>query len=124
MATLEALNGNPASVDEALKSSKRKKWKQAMELEIEAHMINGTWRLVERPRDGSNILSSTWVFRVKRDEKGKVGRYKAQLAVCGCKQKYGVDYLETYSPVVRIDTVRLLLILAILLDLDSYHVDL
>ncbi|OWY92826.1 polyprotein, partial [Phytophthora megakarya] len=104
--SLDALTGNPASVEEALASPQGAKWKTAMKLESEVHTINGT------PKHASNILTSTWVLRVKRDEN-----------VRGYKQKHGVDYLDTYSPAVRIETVRLSLFLAHLLGLECYHVD-
>jgi hypothetical protein len=126
MASLEALEsfaGTPASVEEALASPQREKWISAMELEMEAHRVNGTWRLVDRPKGACNILKTTWVLRAKLNEKGLVDRLKARLAVKGCGQKYGVDYLDTYSPVVRIETVRMLLILAFLLEYECYHVD-
>ncbi|KAG3136761.1 hypothetical protein PI124_g15216 [Phytophthora idaei] len=121
MDSLDALSGRPGNAAIALASPQLEKWWTAMKLEIEAHTINGTWGLVDRPNYPCNILTFVWVLQLY--EKGRVDRYKARLAVGGCRQKYGADYLETNSPVVGIESVRLLLILAHLLKLDCYHVD-
>lgn len=75
--TLDNLTGNLASVEEAMSSQHREKWMQAMKLEMEAHKVNGTWRLVDRPSQPSNILKTTWVLRAKLNEKGKVDQFNA-----------------------------------------------
>lgn len=79
-------------------------WKAAIEEEMQAHDVNQTWETVNRDQaKGKKILTNTWVFRIKDD-----GRYKARLVVRGCEQKEGVDYAETYSPVVSNNTIRLI----------------
>ncbi|OWZ03552.1 polyprotein [Phytophthora megakarya] len=118
---------NPTSVKEALASEHAAEWKRAMNAEYESLLENNTWELVQRPKSTKsktvNILTSLWVLVVKRNEKGDIDRHKARLAIKGYKQKYGLDYLETYSPVVRIESVRLILLLALLLGLECRHVD-
>jgi len=97
------------SVEEALKSSK---WKGAMQDEYEALQRNGTWNLVP-PSQGKNIIDCKWVFKIKKRADGKIDRYKARLVAKGFKQRYGIDYEDTFSPVVKIATVRLVLSLAV-----------
>ena len=75
----------------------------------ELHSIdeNGVWELSPAPPN-RQVLGSRWVLIVKRDAQGNVERYKARLVVQGFGQQFGFDYDETYSPVIRIDNVRLL----------------
>jgi len=99
----------PNSVEEALKSSK---WKGAMQDEYEALQRNGTWNLVP-PSQGKNIIDCKWVFKIKKRADGQIDRYKARLVAKGFKQRYGINYEDTFSPVVKIATVRLVLSLAV-----------
>jgi histone deacetylase 1/2 len=87
-------------------------WRAAMDLEIKALRDNGTWQLVS-PRSGLNVIDSKWVFKVKRHADGSIERYKARLVAKGFKQRYGLDYEDTFSPVVKPTTIRLLLSLAV-----------
>lgn len=83
--------------------------------EIKAHADNGTWTLVNRPQD-IPVVSCKWVYKIKRDNNGKIDKYKARLVARGFTQEYGVNYFETYAPVVRNSSIRLLLALATELD--------
>ncbi|KAE9028242.1 hypothetical protein PF010_g4319 [Phytophthora fragariae] len=62
-------------------------------------MRNNTWELVERPKD-KKVLSGKWVLVQKRDARDNVVRQRARITIKGCQQRYGVDYWETYAPVV------------------------
>jgi hypothetical protein len=87
-------------------------WRAAMDLEIQALRHNGTWTLVPS-RPGINLIDSKWVFKVKKHADGSIERYKACLAAKGFKQRYGLDYADTFSPIVKHATIRLLLSLAV-----------
>ncbi|CAL2235003.1 unnamed protein product [Prunus armeniaca] len=84
---------------------------QAMREEIEALHTQGTWDLVHMPVD-KNIVGSRWVYRVKKNSDGSVARHKARLVAQGFSQSPGLDFSETFSPVVRHTTVRLVLSIA------------
>ena len=82
-----------------------------MQDEYNALKAQGTWKLVPPPPDRS-IIGSKWVYKIKKNPDGNVSRYKARLVAQGFSQEQGLDYSETFSPVVRHTTVRLILSLA------------
>lgn len=101
-------------------------WKKAMKEEYMALKKNNTWHLVH-PQTCKNIINCKWVFRIKRKSNGTVDRYKERLVAKGFKQRYGIDYEDTFSPVVKIATVRLVLSIAVsrgwsLRQLDVHNV--
>jgi histone deacetylase 1/2 len=87
-------------------------WRQAMADEFQALIRNNTWHLVP-PRDDLNIIDCKWVFKLKKKFDGTIDCHKAHLVAKGFKQKYGLDYDETFSLVVKPTTIRLLLSLAV-----------
>jgi histone deacetylase 1/2 len=93
-----------------------------MDAEVQALHDNATWILVPRP-PGQNIISSKWVYKLKHKADGSIDKYKARLVARGFTQQYGIDYLDTFSPVVKPATVRLVLSLAVSRDWHLRQVD-
>jgi hypothetical protein len=93
-----------------------------MQDELNSLKENNAWVLVNRPVD-RKIIRCNWVFKVKRDEEGSVAHYKARFVAKGFTQQYGIDYCETFSPVIRHSSIRFLCSLAAQLDLEVDHLD-
>ena len=87
-------------------------WVEAMTKEHNALLANHTWDLVS-PSTSHNIVGCKWVYKIKRHADGTLERYKARLVAKGYNQEEGIDYFETYSPVVRPTTIRLVLTIAL-----------
>ena len=87
-------------------------WLSAMRDEFEALQQNNTWTLVPKP-PGVNIVSGKWVFRHKFHSDGTLARYKARWVCRGFSQQHGIDFDETFSPVVKPSTIRVVLSLAV-----------
>ena len=98
-------NPEPSSVGEAMASSDKSKWRKAMKKEMESLYENEVWDLVDPPK-GRKIVGSKWVFKEKMGADGTTERYKAWLVAQGFSQKRGLDYDETFSPVLRTESVR------------------
>lgn len=99
-----------------------KEWLSAIQSEIDSLRRNQTWCLVEKPSD-VNIVSCKWVFTIKNNELGEPVRYKARLVARGFSQQYLEDYDETFAPVARITTFRLIMAFANQNDLLVHHMD-
>ena len=113
---------NPITVEEALKSNDAINWEQAIKAELDSIERNQVWTLVEPPVDRKPIKTK-WVFKKKLGPDGSVKTFKARLVAQGFSQKLGIDYEETFSPVVRFESVRTVLALSAQNNLDVHHMD-
>lgn len=107
------------NVHEALKILE---WKEAIFEEMKALEKNTTWEPVYLPK-GKIVVGCKWVFNVKYGSDGSLEMYKARLVAKGFTHTYGIDYSETFSPVAKLDTVQVLLSVAVNLDWPSYQLD-
>ena len=85
-------------------------------------MQNHTWELVDLP-PGSKPLGYKWIFKRKMKADGSIDKYKASLVVKGYRQKEGLDYFDSYSPVTRITSIRMLISIAALFKLEIHQID-
>lgn len=111
----------PNSVENALSGPNSNNWKQAMKTELNAMIKNEVYELVKLPAE-KKPLKTKWVFKEKQDKEG-IKRYKARLVIKGCNQKEGIDYQETFSPVVKYSSLRYLFSLAAVKNLRIDHMD-
>ncbi|UYV73820.1 hypothetical protein LAZ67_11001021 [Cordylochernes scorpioides] len=93
-----------------------------MEEEFDSLIENKTWELVDPPKN-RNIIGTKWVFKTKCNSDGSVERHKARLVAKGYSQQYGIDYEETFAPVVRQSTIRMFLALAVEYNLILHQMD-
>jgi Reverse transcriptase (RNA-dependent DNA polymerase)/gag-polypeptide of LTR copia-type/Pol polyprotein, beta-barrel domain/GAG-pre-integrase domain/Integrase core domain len=113
----------PQSFKEAVNHPTRaRQWEDAIYDEYNSIVNNGTWTLVPRPAN-RKVVSSKWVFKYKRDQTGEIVRCKARLVARGFTQVFGLDYIETFSPVAKLASIRILLAIAAVEDLEIHQMD-
>jgi hypothetical protein len=110
-------NDEPMTYRDAMMGPDSEKWLGAMESTIESMYDNQVWNLVY-PIDGVRHISCKWVFKKKMDKDGNVHIYKASLVVKGFKQIHGIDYDETFSLVMMLKSVQILLAIAAYFDYE------
>src|SRR5438270_2731243 len=93
-----------------------------MQEELQALKKNNTWELVTLPA-GKRAVGCKWVYTVKQTPEGKVDKYKARLVAKGYSQTYGIDYDETFAPVAKMSTVRMLVFCAANFGWPLHQVD-
>jgi hypothetical protein len=103
-------------------ASKDEFWNKAMDEELDQIEKNDTWELVLRPKN-KNVIDTKWVFRNKLNEYGQVTRNKARLVCKRYAQIEGIDFEETFSPVVRMEVICLLLAYACSKNVKVYQMD-
>jgi Reverse transcriptase (RNA-dependent DNA polymerase) len=113
------LETEPTCYTQAVKTQH---WRTAMASELNALATNNTWQLVEPPSN-CNIVGSKLLFKIKRKADGTIERYKARLVAKGYTQEEGLDYFETFSPVVKPTTIRTVLTVALAQQWHIHQLD-
>nr|CAH65951.1 H0716A07.9 [Oryza sativa] len=109
--TVYLVDDTPKSISEAYASPDADYWKEVVHSEMDSIIANGTWEVTERPYRCKPV-GCKWVFKKKLRPDGTIEKYKARLVAKGYTQKEGEDFFDTYSPVARLTTIRVLLSLA------------
>jgi len=112
----------PKSYQEAMTSEEAGSWETAIKEEYLSLMENGTWELTQLP-EGRTTIQNKWVFDIKPGYKSTPPRFKARLVAKGFTQEYGVDYKETFAPVLKHSALRVVFGLIASLDLETVLLD-
>ena len=110
----------PISYENAINCDDSLNWKLAMDREMEALKLNGTFTLVDLP-ENCKLVGGKWVYDVKGDPNNPI--YKARYVAKGYSQTYGIDYFETFSPTTRMESIRVLMQLAVNYNLLVHQMD-
>ncbi|KAJ0041960.1 hypothetical protein Pint_17978 [Pistacia integerrima] len=108
------VKNDPQTYEEAMTSRDASLWKEAVNNEIESIMSNHTWEVVNFP-PGTKPIGCKWIFKKKLKTDGSIDKYKARLFAKGYTQKKDIDYFDTYAPVTRIASIRVLIALSAIL---------
>ena len=117
-----ALPDNPRTLKEACASAEWPEWEKAVKAEIDQLYRMGTWQLVNLPK-GRSPVANKWVLARKYSKEGKLEKYKVWLVAKGYSQIPGMDYTDTFSPVVRLETIQAILALAVSQDWEIQQMD-
>ena len=112
----------PTTLKKTLEGDHAENWKAAADSEYQSLIENETWELVELP-PGRKAITYKWVFKVKHGENGKIDRFKGRLVARGFLQKYGIEFDEKFSPVVRFTSIRALLAFAVSRNMFIHQID-
>ena len=113
---------DPKTFKEAMSSRDVSFWKEAIDDEMDSILQNNTWELTDLP-PGCKPLGCRWIFKRKMKVDGSIDKFKARLVIQGFRQKEGIDYFDTYAPVARISTIRLLVAMASIHKLLIHQMD-
>ena len=116
--TIEVVDQDePTTYHEAMMSLDSKKWLQAMKSEMQSMYDNQVWNLVD-PSEGAKVIGCKWVHKIKHDM-----TFKSRLVAKGFKKTHGIDYDETFSPVVMLKSIRILLAIVAYYDYEIWQMD-
>eukprot|EP00253_Pinus_taeda_P032184 PITA_32184 len=116
---LLAQDGEPASFKEA---AQHQVWLDVMVEEYNSIMINDVWEVLSRPQDRS-VVGSRWIYKIQYATDGSVEKYKAMFVAKGYAQKEGIDYEETFAPVLRYTSIRIVISLAAQMGWEIHQMD-
>ncbi|XP_057826602.2 retrovirus-related Pol polyprotein from transposon TNT 1-94 isoform X1 [Cryptomeria japonica] len=113
------IESEPHNVEEAMSHYA---WKLAMDEEYGSIIKNDVWDIVPRPK-GKSVVSSKWLFKIKHNADGSIEKYKARFVARGFSQKKGIDYEETFAPVVRYTSIRSIIAIAVAKGWELHQMD-
>lgn len=116
------VNSDPQSIDEAKQRADWGEWKKAIDCEYDSLIKNKTWIMCNLPK-GRKPITGKWVFKLKYKANGEIDKYKARFVARGCSQQKGFDFYETYAPVAKLTTLRILLSIANEFDMQIHQMD-
>ncbi|GBO17417.1 Retrovirus-related Pol polyprotein from transposon TNT 1-94 [Araneus ventricosus] len=102
----------PNNFKESQMVPERENWCNAMKEELEILKVRDVYEIVPRPKN-KNVLGNKWVYTLKKDVTGKIKRYRARLVTQGFRQIEGIDYFDTFSPVINFTLVRLFIVILV-----------
>ncbi|OWY93963.1 Retrotransposon protein, Ty1-Copia subclass, partial [Phytophthora megakarya] len=112
----------PKTYNEAVSRPDAREWKEAIDKEMASLIANKTWTVMPLPT-GKRALSSRWLFKIKYNSDGSIERKKARFVVIGCQQVRHIDFDEIFAPVVRLESLRVLLAIVCIEDLECHQMD-
>ncbi|CAJ2678824.1 unnamed protein product [Trifolium pratense] len=116
------LDEDPTNLQEALSSMDADLWQEAINDEMDSLESNKTWHLVDLP-PGCKPIGCKWILKKKLKPDGTVDKYKARLVAKGFRQRENIDFFDTFSPVTRITSIRVLISIAAIYNLEVHQMD-
>ena len=116
------LENEPQNYEEVVSSSEGPLWEEAIKSEIDSILPNHTWKRVDL-LSGCKPLGSKWIFKRKMKADGFIDKYKARLVIKGYKQRKSLDYFDTYFLMLRINSIRMILTIVTLRNLEVHQMD-
>ncbi|KAJ8499784.1 hypothetical protein OPV22_010336 [Ensete ventricosum] len=113
---------DPQTYEEAIMSINSRKWQEAMNSKMDSMYSNKIWNLVDAPK-GIVPIGCKWIFKKKIRVDGKVETYKAKLVAKEYRQRQGLDYDETFSPIAMLKSIRIILAIAAHYDYEIWRMD-
>ena len=110
------------TLNQAMACIHRERWLEAMLDKLDSLSEHGVFELCELPA-GCRPLPAKWVLKIKRGAQGEIERFKARYVAKGFEQVYGVEFFDTWAPVGRYATLRALLSICVVSDLETKHID-
>ncbi|KAG6619866.1 Integrase catalytic core protein [Phytophthora cinnamomi] len=104
-------SAEPKTFQEAVNGPDQVQWRKAIRAELKSMRLRGVFRAAKLPNN-QRAVGTKWVFKIKRNADGSIEKFKARLVAKGFVQKYGIDYTETFSPVIKYVTLRMIIAVA------------
>src|SRR5271163_673564 len=120
---MDVITDDPVTYKDALSSQEAEHWQEAIESELKSLGDNNTWTIIPRIPPGRRPIGCKWIFKRKLNPDGTIARYKARLVAKGYSQQHGVDYDETYTPAAKFMSIRTILTIGVILNLEIHQMD-